>query len=209
MIDKTQLQDLYNQGIISFNAEQLSNVLIADTVKSFLTENGLPDSSRKESTLGIHFITDAQQMTSVSVGTENYWKIGDEWEENTNIIAIKEGTDEVYEVELSDPGKATFINSNLPSFLLLLQYFKQYAKRKEASEPPPMALSREEMLKKLEMMRNGTLPVAAPAAKKEKFDQRKEFKAMKSFMQQTDGAAIKNENNWWSMILEQVEDDIL
>lgn len=206
MIDKMQLQDLYNQGTISLNAAQLNNVPIANTVKSFLTENGLPESSRKESTLGIHFITDASQITAVSVGKENYWKIGDEWEENTNIIAIKEGTEEVYEVELNS-GKATFVNSNLPSFLLLLQYFKQYAKRKEASEPPPMQLSREEMLKKLEMMRNGTLPVAAP--KKEKFDQKKESKAMKSFMQQTDAIAIKNEDHWWSMILEQVEDDIL
>lgn len=206
MIDKTQLQDLYNQGTISFNAAQLNNVPIANTVKSFLTENGLPESSRKESTLGVHFVTDASQITAVSAGNENYWKIGDEWEENTNIIAIKEGTEEVYEVELNS-GKATFINSNLPSFLLLLQYFKQYAKRKEASEPPPMQLSREEMLKKLEMMRNGTLPVAAP--KKEKFDQKKESKAMKGFMQQTDAIAIKNEDHWWSMILEQVEDDIL
>jgi hypothetical protein len=208
MIDKNQLQDLYNQGTISFNAEQLNNVPIGNTVKTFLITNGLPESARKESTLGIHFITDVNQMTAVSVGKENYWKIGDEWEENTNIIAIKEGTEEVYEVELNS-GKATFVNSDLPSFLLLLQYFKQYAKRKEASEPPPMQLSREEMLKKLEMMRNGTLPVASPAAKKEKFDQKKESKAMKSFMQQTDAIAIKNEDNWWSMILEQVEDDIL
>jgi hypothetical protein len=209
MIDKTQLQDLYNQGTIPFNAEQLNNIPIAGTVKTFLTENGLPESPRKESTLGIHFISDAKQMTAVSIGTETYWKIGDEWEENTNIIAIREGTEEVYEVELSNPGKATFINSNLPSFLLLLQYFKQYAKRKEASEPPPMNLSREEMLKKLEMMKKGTLPVTAPAAKKEKFDQRKEFKAMKSFIQQTDAIAIKDEDYWWSIILEQVEDDIL
>lgn len=209
MIDKTQLQDLYNQGTITFNAEQLNNIPIANTVKTFLTENGLPESSRKESTLGIHFISDAKQITSISVGKENYWKIGDEWEENTNIIAIREGTEEVYEVELSNTGKATFISTNLPSFLLLLQYFKQYAKRKEASEPPPMTLSREEMLKKLEMLKKGTLPVAAPAAKKEKFDQRKEFKAMKSFIQQTDAIAIQNENYWWSMILEQVEDDIL
>jgi len=208
MIDKNQLQDLYNQGTISFNAEQLNNVPIGNTVKTFLAANGLPESSRKESTLGIHFITDVNQMTAVSVGKENYWKIGDEWEENTNIIAIKEGTEEVYEIELNS-GKATFVNSDLPSFLLLLQYFKQYSKRKEATEPPPMQLSREEMLKKLEMMRNGTLPVASPAAKKEKFDQKKETKAMKSFMQQTDPIAIKNEDNWWSMILEQVEDDIL
>jgi hypothetical protein len=209
MIDKNQLQDLYNQGTITFNAEELNNIPIASTVKTFLTENGLPESPRKESTLGIHFISDANEMTSVSVGHENYWKIGDEWEENTNIIAIREGTEEVYEVELGQPGKATFINSNLPSFLLLLQYFKQYEKRKEASTPPPMTLSREEMLKKLEMMKNGTLPVAAPAAKKEKFDQRKEFKAMKNFIQQSDTIAIKNEDYWWSMILEQVEDDIL
>jgi len=208
MIDKNQLQDLYNQGTISFNAEQLNNVPIGNTVKTFLAANGLPESSRKESTLGIHFITDVNQMTAVSVGKENYWKIGDEWEENTNIIAIKEGTEEVYEIELNS-GKATFVNSDLPSFLLLLQYFKQYSKRKEATEPPPMQLSREEMLKKLEMMRNGTLPVASPAAKKEKFDQKKETKAMKNFMQQTDAIAIKNEDNWWSMILEQVEDDIL
>ncbi|HEY8894105.1 MAG TPA: SUKH-4 family immunity protein, partial [Niastella sp.] len=159
MIDKNQLQDLYNQGTISFNAEQLNNVPIGNTVKTFLAANGLPESSRKESTLGIHFITDVNQMTAVSVGKENYWKIGDEWEENTNIIAIKEGTEEVYEIELNS-GKATFVNSDLPSFLLLLQYFKQYSKRKEATEPPPMQLSREEMLKKLEMMRNGTLPVA-------------------------------------------------
>lgn len=206
MIDKNQLQDLYNQGTITFNAEQLNNVPIGSTVKSFLTANGLPQSSRKESTLGVNFVTDANQITAVSFGKENYWKIADEWEENTNIIAIKEGTEEVYEVELNS-GKATFVNSNLPSFLLLLQYFKQYAKRKEASEPPPMQLSREEMLKKLEMMRNGTLPVAAP--KKEKFDQKKESKAMKSFMQQTDAIAIKDEDHWWSMILEQVEDDIL
>lgn len=208
MIDKNQLQDLYNQGTISFNAEQLNNVPIGNTVKTFLAANGLPESSRKESTLGIHFITDVNQMTAVSVGKENYWKIGDEWEENTNIIAIKEGTEEVYEIELNS-SKATFVNSDLPSFLLLLQYFKQYSKRKEATEPPPMQLSREEMLKKLEMMRNGTLPVASPAAKKEKFDQKKETKAMKNFMQQTDAIAIKNEDNWWSMILEQVEDDIL
>lgn len=203
------MQDLYNQGIITFNAAQLNNIPIANTVKTFLTENGLPQSSRKESILGIRFISDAKQMTSVSIGKENYWKIGDEWEENTNIIAIRERTEEVYEVALSNPGKATFINSNLPSFLLLLQYFKQYAKRKEALEPPPMTLSRDEMLKKLELLKKGTLPVAAPEAKKEKFDHRKEFKAMKSFIQQTDANAIQNENYWWSMILEQVEDDIL
>lgn len=209
MINKNQLQDLYNQGTITFNAEQLNNTSIADTVKTFLIQNGLPQSSRKESTLGIHFISEVKQMIPVSVGNENYWKIGDEWEENKNIIAVREGREEVYEVELGQPGKATFINSNLSSFLLLLQYFKQYAKRKEASEPAPMTLSREEMLKKLEMMRNGTLPATAPAAKKEKFDQRKEFKAMKTFMQQTDAIAIQNENHWWSMILEQVEDDML
>lgn len=195
--------------MLTFNAEQLYNIPIANTVKTLLTENGLPQSSREESTLGIHFITDVTQMTFVSVDKHNYWKIGDEWDENKNIIAIREGTEEVYAVELGQPGKAIFINSNLPSFLLLLQYFKQYAKRKEAWEPPPMILSRDEMLRKLEMFRNGTMPVADPAAKKEKFDQQKEFKAMKSYIQQCDAIAIQNEKYWWHIILEQVADDIL
>ncbi|MCS3799201.1 SUKH-4 family immunity protein [Niastella sp. OAS944] len=193
----------------TFHTEQLNNIPIANTVKTFLTENGLPQSSRKESTLGIHFITDVTQMTPVLVDKHSYWKIGNEWEENKNIIAIREGTEEVYAVELGQPNKAVFINSNLPSFLLVLQYFKQYEKRKEAWEPPPMILSRDEMLKKLEMFKNGTMPVADRAGKKEAFDQQNEFNAMKSYIQQCDAVAIQNENYWWHIILEQVANDIL
>ncbi|HEX6426557.1 MAG TPA: hypothetical protein VF008_02680, partial [Niastella sp.] len=37
---KLYMQDLYNQGIITFNAAQLNNIPIANTVKTFLTENG-------------------------------------------------------------------------------------------------------------------------------------------------------------------------
>src|SRR5689334_11610154 len=100
MIDKSQLNDLYNEGAITFSAEQLTNIPIAYTVKTFLTTNGLPVSARKEHTLGIRFIEDVIQMTVVSVGEEHYWKIGGEWDGNTTIIAIREGTEEVYEVEL-------------------------------------------------------------------------------------------------------------
>src|SRR5438270_9729039 len=99
MISKEQLQDLYSQGTVAFNANQLADVSVANAAKFFLTENGLPVINNDEIILGIHFISDPRQLIPVSVNQNTYWKIGYEWEEERTLIGIREGSSEVYEID--------------------------------------------------------------------------------------------------------------
>lgn len=202
MINKEQLQDLYKQGAITFTNAQLSSAQLPAATKTWLEENGLPAVS-KEIALGIHLPGSLQEFR---VNGKIYWQIGYEWE-HVSTIVLEEGSGAVFSIHAEKGTPPVFINADLPAFLTFLQYYKQYQERKSAVDLPVATYSRDEMLKRLQEMKNRT--VAPPVPKKEKFDQKREFKAMKQFFKQNDAAAIQDENNWWSIILEQVEDDLL
>ena len=210
MINKDQLTDLYSRGTYPFSAAELAHLPLSDAIKTFLVTNGLPESRGTgdfDNVLGIHFVTDVQQITPITIEGATYWKIADEWEENQLIIAVKEGTEEVYDIDLEEQ-RVQFVNSDLFAFLLLLNYFKQYSLRKDKfSAPPPKPMSRAEAMKQIELMKQAKLPPAPEP--KERFDYKKEARAMKAFMKETDAVALKKDDYWWSTILEQVEDDII
>ena len=203
MISREQLHALYKQGVITFTGAQLRTTQLPETTKIWLLETGLPI-SQKDIALGIYLQGD---LKAIPVNEKTYRQIGYEWE-NVNAIALEEGTGAVYSINEQEKTLPVFINADLPAFLAFLQYYQQYQQRKSATDTPVASYSRDEMMKRLQEMKNRTA-AALPPPKKEKFDQKKEFRSMKEFFQQNDAAAIQDENNWWSMILEQVEDDLL
>lgn len=207
-IDKSQLKALYSRGAHLFKPAELTGFLLHETVKNWLVTNGLPESSGTgdhDNILGIHFITQATQITPLVLNNAIFWKLADEWEENQLIIAHKEATGELYSID-QDTQETVFVNSDLPSFLLLLDYFKQYTLRSEAGSLPPQPMSREEALQKIALLKAGKLPPANP---KPVFNQKEEVKKMKAFILQTDAACLQKDNYWWSLIFEQVQDGIL
>src|SRR4051812_43163931 len=107
---------------------------------------------QKENTLGIHFIPD---IKPVQLNGKTYLQIGYEWE-SPIMIVLEEDSGSVYEIENNE---LVFINSDLSSFLDFLQYYEQYAQRKAVNQKPVTTYSRDEMLKRLEEMKNRT---AAP-----------------------------------------------
>ncbi|PWV48339.1 SUKH-4 family immunity protein [Chitinophaga sp. S165] len=202
MINNEQLPDLYKQKATTFTDEQLNSAQLPAATKTWLKKNGLPATS-EEIALGIHLPGSIEEF---QFNGKSYWQIGYEWE-HVSIIALEEGSGAVFSITVSKGTPQVFINTDLPAFLTFLQYYKQYQGRKSAVEIPIATYSRDEMLKRLQEMKNRT--ITPPPPRKEKFDQKREFKAMKQFFKQNDAAAIQDENNWWSIILEQVEDDLL
>ncbi|ACU62550.1 SUKH-4 family immunity protein [Chitinophaga pinensis] len=157
----------------------------------------------EEIVLGIHFPGSLEEL---QFNGKSCWQIGYEWEP-VSIIALEEDSGAVFNINTAKGTPRVFINTDLQAFLTFLQYYKQYQERKSEVETPIVTYSRDEMLKRLQEIKNRT--IIPLAQKKEKFDRKREFKAMKQFFKQNDAAAIQDENNWWSMILEQVEDDLL
>lgn len=202
MISKEQLQDLYKQGVITFTDAQLRTMQLPAATKTWLQETGLPI-SQKDIALGIYLQGD---LKAIPVNGKTYRQIGYEWE-NVHAIALEEGTGAVYSINEQEKTPPVFINADLPAFLTFLQYYQQYQKRKSATDTPVASYSRDEMMKRLQEMKNRTAAIPPPP-KKEKFDQKKEFRSMKEFFKQNDAVALKD-GNWWDMILEQVEDDLL
>ncbi len=202
MINNEQLPDLYKQEASKFTDEQLSGAQLPAATKNWLKNNGLPAAS-EEIVLGIHLPGSLEEF---QFNGKSCWQIGYEWE-HVSIIALEEGSGAVFSLNTAKGTPQVFINTDLQAFLTFLQYYKQYQERKSAVEIPIATYSRDEMLKRLQEMKNRT--IAPPAKKKEKFDQKREFKAMKQFFKQNDAVAIQDENNWWSIILEQVEDNLL
>ncbi|HEY8916172.1 MAG TPA: SUKH-4 family immunity protein [Chitinophaga sp.] len=202
MISKEQLQDLYKQGVITFTDAQLRTMQLPAATKTWLQETGLPI-SQKDIALGIYLQGD---LKAIPVNGKTYRQIGYEWE-NVHAIALEEGTGAVYSINEQEKTPPVFINADLPAFLTFLQYYQQYQQRKSATDTPVASYSRDEMMKRLQEMKNRTAAIPPPP-KKEKFDQKKEFRSMKEFFKQHDAVALKD-GNWWDMILEQVEDDLL
>ena len=202
MINKEQLQDLYKQGAKTFTAAQLSSAQLPAAIKAWLQETGLP-TAQKDIALGIHLQGD---LRAIPVNGKTYRQIGYEWE-NIHVIVLEEGTGAVYSINEQEKTAPVFINSGLPTFLTFLQYYQQYEQRKSAADKPVASYSRDEMMKRLQEMKNRTT-AAPPPSPKEKFDQKKEFKSMKEYFKQHDAVAIQDDN-WWGIILEQVQDDLL
>lgn len=192
MINKEQLKEIYKEGAFNYSEAQLKDTNLPSDVKSLLLETGLP---KRTSTLGIHFL---ENLIPLEDGT---LQIGYEWEPENLIVLEENGA--IYSV---DDDEKLLVNASLGALLLFLDYYEQYVESRKDSDPKPASSSREEMLKKIEAMKNGTLKPAPP---RPKFDQKKAFKDMDAFFKKNDPVAVQDEESWWSQVLEQVEDDIL
>ncbi|MBC9909373.1 SUKH-4 family immunity protein [Chitinophaga varians] len=201
MINQEQLKDLYQHGAITFTDTRLRDARLPEATIEWLRTTGLP-AGPGDRALGIHL---EGSFNAMLIDGKTYRQIGYEWE-HVRVIALEETTGAVYSVDEQTKTPPAFVNTSLPAFLLFLQYFQQYQQRRAAYDTPVAVYTREEMLQRLEQLKNKTMPISSPG--KEKFDQEKEFKAMKAFFEHHDVTAI-HENNWWSFILEQVEDDLL
>jgi hypothetical protein len=149
-------------------------------------------------TLGVVLAT-AGMSAEVSVDGDRLSAIGYVWEPTTELVAV-DSSGAVWSCS-PDGGSRVFMNSSVDALRRFLGLFGEFFAATD--DPPPMTYTAEQMAEKLAAFRRGEIKPAAG-----KPDNRKaRIKQLRRSLKEIDRRAVKAE--WWSMILEQVDDGIL
>ncbi|WP_128103806.1 SUKH-4 family immunity protein [Paenibacillus sp. DCT19] len=197
--------------------QQLTNVrydkaLVEDAklpkeTQELLLQLGLPQLRlADEHVLGVHFtpLTD-QGLIQTSDGHKTLFPIGYEWEDNSIIFALETEIGTLYRLD-GQTGEYSIINTNLSLFLAFLhQYIVFIHEHSRTSEPSVMTL--EQVQAKLEAFRRGEIK---PTVQQPSKSLRKNaLHQLRQFYTEKDPVSVSDEESWWSVVLEQLEDDLL
>jgi hypothetical protein len=155
-------------------------------------------SASNQAPLGVVLDTEATPA-EVTVHGSRLSVIGYVGEPTTELVAV-DNAGAVWSCS-PDGGGRVLMNSSVDALNRFLDLFGQFFAA--APETPPMTYTAEQLAEKLAALRRGEIKPAAPRP-----DNRKaRVKQLKKALKEIDGAATKAE--WWSLVLEQVDDGIL
>ncbi len=154
-----------------------------------------------QATLGVR-LDATDTPAEITVDGHRLTVIGYAWEPTTELIAV-DTSNTVWSCT-PDHSNRTLMNSSPETLRRFLDLFAEFFAATAEAEPPPMHLSADQMAEKLAAFSRGEIKSAAPR----KPDNRKaRIKKLKKTLAEIDKPALKTE--WWSTILEQVDDGIL
>jgi hypothetical protein len=131
--------------------------------------------------------------------------IGYEWDEKTAALGLESGTGILYRVDVQTKEHAV-INSSLHLFLAFLSRYAAIVK--EHSKPDePSVMTLEQAQAKLEAFRRGEIKPRSQVNEQLKKDEA--VKQLRLFYTEKDPVSMLDEETWWSVVLEQLEDELL
>jgi hypothetical protein len=198
-----EIGELYRDGKICFDRSVLLEIPIVPSARDFLLQHGLPGPFRKAFCLGVHFL---DTLIKKEIAGEVFWQFGYEWEPGQG-IALKEKSGAVYAIDTGKGTSPVFINADLNIFLHGLNWYRAYAENRAKDMLPVQHYSAEEAASRLADFRNGRMPPSAkPKVPRATEGARQQLVA---FFEAQDPQALRDRNNWWSLIMEQLSDGLL
>ncbi|WP_338540851.1 SUKH-4 family immunity protein [Paenibacillus tundrae] len=176
-------------------------------IQELLLHSGLPQFRLAgEHVLGVHFtpLTD-QGLVRTPDELVTLFPIGYEWEDPSTLFGLEEEVGTLYRMD-GQTGEYSVINTNLSLFLAFLhQYISFIHEHSRTSEPSVMTL--EQVQAKLEAFRRGEIK---PTVQQPSESVRKNaLHQLRQFYTEKDPVSVSDEESWWSVVLEQLEDDLL
>lgn len=180
---------------------------LTEETQELLLHSGLPQLTLDgEDVLGIRFkpMPDIELMRT-SDDLKTLFPIGYEWDEQTAILGVEAETGILYRVDVQS-GEYDVINSSLHLFLaFLIRYTAIVEEHSKAYEPTVM--TREQAEAKLEAFRRGE--IKPRSTQKEQSGKDEAVKQLRLFYTEKDPVSLLDEETWWSVMLEQLEDELL
>lgn len=180
---------------------------LAEETQELLLHSGLPQLTLDgEDVLGIRFnpLPDMGLMRT-SDDLKTLFPIGYEWDEQTVILGVEAGTGILYRVDVQS-GEYAVMNSSIHLFLAFLsRYTAIVEEHSKAYEPTVMTLEQAEA--KLEAFRRGE--IKPRLTQKEQSGKDEAVKQLRLFYTEKDPVSLLGEETWWSVVLEQLEDELL
>ena len=197
---------LYRSGRIKFLPGALQALTLSPTLADLLVKQGVPLFSKDNAVLGVVFqVSDVARV--IELGKRRFLDIGCQaWDPAVLRIGLELGSEAVFAVSVDAKAEASFINTNLPSFLSFLAGFQGFLDR--ARQPDVASImTQEQARERLAALRRGEVrPAAAQATQ---FDRAAELSKIKLEFKREDPAAFSDKESWWSRILEQAEDGLI
>ncbi|WP_161556965.1 SUKH-4 family immunity protein [Paenibacillus amylolyticus] len=180
---------------------------LSEETQELLLHSGLSQPTLDgEDVLGIRFnsLPDMGLMRT-SDDLKMLLPIGYEWDEQTAILGVEAGTGILYRVDVQTE-EYDVMNSSLHLFLAFLSRYtaivQEYSK---AYEPTVMTL--EQAQAKLEAFRRGEIKPRLTQSEQSGRDDA--VKLLRLFYTEQDPVSMIDEETWWSVVLEQLEDELL
>ncbi|MBU5355322.1 SUKH-4 family immunity protein [Paenibacillus silvae] len=193
--------------LVRYNPELVEKAGLPEETQELLIRSGLPQFTLEgEPVLGIRFnpVLDCG-LIRTSDDSKMLLPIGYEWDEKTAALGLESGTGILYRVDVQTKEHAV-INSSLHLFLAFLSRYAAIVK--EHSKPDePSVMTLEQAQAKLEAFRRGEIKPRSQVNEQPKKDEA--VKQLRLFYTEKDPVSMLDEETWWSVVLEQLEDELL
>ncbi|WFR64227.1 SUKH-4 family immunity protein [Paenibacillus amylolyticus] len=196
-----------NQNTVRYDRSLVEAAQLPQETQDLLLLSGLPQfHMNQEALLGIHFEAKMDQgLIHTKDGRKTMFPIGYEWDETTALLGLEAHTGSLYTLNVHT-GEYGVINSSLSLFLTFLQRYAVFVNEYSRSyEPSVMTL--EQAQAKLAAFRRGE--VTPPAQKNSPQARKQALKQLRLFYTDSDPVSVAKEDSRWSVVLEQLEDEIL
>jgi len=192
---------------VRYNQTLVQTARLPEETEELLLRFGLPQLRlNDEDLLGIHFKPLTEQgLIRTRDDQKTLLPIGYEYEETSAILGLETDVGTLYRVDVQT-GEYSFMNSNLTLFIEFLQRYAAFInENSESYEPTVMTL--EQAQAKLAAFRRGEI---IPSQQSSSQSARKlVLKQLRLLFVEKDPMSVLNEETWWSVVLEQLEDELL
>lgn len=194
---------------IVYNGAHVEAAQLPAEISQLLVEQGIDQPCYEgDVVLGVRFesITDKGLVALGEERVITLLPIGYIWKDS--IVGLKSSTGEVYSYDVLT-GDYGIINSSLPLFLNFLHQYAEFTQQ-FSSKGEPVIMTAEEMKKRLEAFQRGELkPKASKNKQPSPAERQQALKKLRTSFTHEDPISVADEHAWWSVILEQLEDDLL
>lgn len=190
--------------VVVYDPDLVRSVNLPEKVEAFLLKEGLPLIEPADAVLGVRFQSFAD-MGLLHTSERKLLPIGYEWEPESAILGLAQGSGHLYSFHPTS-GQSGFVNSDIRLFLLFLSCVRSFTASHSEGDQATIWTA-EQMRERLAAFRRGEIVPQHP--KRPAFDRKTELTRMRALFEEKDAASLANENQWWSLVLEQLEDGLL
>ncbi len=192
---------------VRYNQTLVQTARLPEDTEELLLRFGLPQFRLNDEDLfGIHFKPLTEQgLIRTLDDRKTLLPIGYEYEETSAILGLETDVGTLYRVDVQT-GQYSLINSNLSLFIEFLQRCAAFInENSESCEPTMMTL--EQAQAKLAAFRRGE--IMPPQQSSSQSAREQVLKQLRFSFAEKDPMSVLNEEAWWSVVLEQLEDELL
>lgn len=190
--------------VVEYDPDLVRSVNLPEKVEAYLLKEGLPFIEPADTVLGVRFQSFADRGL-LQAGERKLLPIGYEWEPESAILGLAQGSGHLYSFQPAS-GESGFVNSDIRLFLMFLSSVRSFI-ASHSEDDQATIWTAEEMSERLAAFRRGEFVPQRP--KRPVFDRKAELARMRALFEEKDAASLADENQWWSCVLEQLEDGLL